>query len=272
MMDSTLKFEAMTIGMLLDRCFKLYFGNFILLIGILAIPYVPFMLINTTLQTIPVSLEEMDPVLLAISIGGTFLLMLLFLVLVVPLATSSTTYAIGKRYLGEEVTIGEAYRVAFKRLGTLIWSQILVSLIIMGGALCFIIPGIYLALCYALLIPVIILEGQNSSDSMSRSWTLSEGYRGEIFAVLAIFWGFNFVISMGLGLVTTLLSQDVITLIVSNIFSFVVQLLILPFSIIAVILLYYNCRIRKEGFDLELLAQSLSGEAPPPPAPMEAEA
>ena len=36
---------------------------------------------------------------------------------------------------------------------------------------------------------------------------------------------------------------------------------ITPYSIIAVILLYYDLRIRKEGFDLEMLSQSINANA-----------
>jgi hypothetical protein len=59
----------------------------------------------------------------------------------------------------------------------------------------------------------------------------------------------------------------------------VLNLLVAPFSSIAWILLYYDLRIRKEGFDLEVLAKSMSApgascpaaeKSPPaPPAPMQ---
>jgi hypothetical protein len=40
-----------------------------------------------------------------------------------------------------------------------------------------------------------------------------------------------------------------------------VSLLLTPISAIAVTLLYYDFRIRKEGFDLEILSQSIAGPA-----------
>ena len=46
--------------------------------------------------------------------------------------------------------------------------------------------------------------------------------------------------------------------------SALVNVFVTPFSTAALILLYFDIRVRKEGFDLELLAQSMEGGAPPP--------
>ena len=46
---------------------------------------------------------------------------------------------------------------------------------------------------------------------------------------------------------------------IQQLFTMAGQVLITPISAAAVILLYYDLRIRKEGFDLEMLAADLSG-------------
>jgi hypothetical protein len=48
---------------------------------------------------------------------------------------------------------------------------------------------------------------------------------------------------------------------ISSILDGVVSILLSPVSAIAVTLLYYDFRIRKEGFDLEMLSQSIGGPA-----------
>src|SRR5438874_1099164 len=52
MMDSASmpRFEAMTTGVLLDRAFRLYTGNFSLMLGITAAAYVPFYLIMVLIE------------------------------------------------------------------------------------------------------------------------------------------------------------------------------------------------------------------------------
>jgi len=48
---------------------------------------------------------------------------------------------------------------------------------------------------------------------------------------------------------------------VSSILNSAVTILLSPVSAIAVTLLYYDFRIRKEGFDLEMLSRSVGGPA-----------
>jgi hypothetical protein len=45
---------------------------------------------------------------------------------------------------------------------------------------------------------------------------------------------------------------------IQNIITGIVTSLLQPISLCAIVLLYYDARIRKEGFDLQLLAEELS--------------
>ena len=47
---------------------------------------------------------------------------------------------------------------------------------------------------------------------------------------------------------------------VNQLFSLAGQILIVPIGAIAYILLYYDLRIRKEGFDLQMLANSIGSD------------
>ena len=103
------RFEPMTAGVLLDRAFRLYTGNFALMLGITAAAYVPFYLLMLAIESsIQGSLPAQDGSL------ATLLFQLLFMILwasiAFPLATGATTYAVSERYLGNEVTITEALR------------------------------------------------------------------------------------------------------------------------------------------------------------------
>ena len=68
-------------------------------------------------------------------------------------------------------------------------------------------------------------------------------------------------IQIGVGVVASFgfgLGQGSVAI---SILEHVISLLVTPMSAIAVTLLYYDFRIRKEGFDLEILSQSIGGPA-----------
>ena len=47
-----------------------------------------------------------------------------------------------------------------------------------------------------------------------------------------------------------------------NLLTQIVQILLYPVLAVTVTLLYYDLRIRKEGFDIEMMASELGGRAP----------
>ncbi len=267
------RFEAMTIGMILDQCFRLYSQNFTLVLGLVAVTYGPFWIFVTAAMftggnywLIALESEEPSPAMLAIFFGAVILVVLVWQLVIQPLTTGALTTAISKRYLNEEVSIGQAYKTTWKRFGTLLWSYIVVGLFIMLGMFLCIVPGIILMICFAALTPVIMLEDQNSADSRSRAWQLLEGYRWKAFAVLLILWLITVAVGMGFNLVGLFLPQEgAFFIALGFLLDLCGNLITAPLIIIGPILLYYDARIRKEGFDLDMLANSLHEEFDAPP-------
>lgn len=108
----------------------------------------------------------------------------------------------------------------------------------------------------------IVLENLGGVDGLRRSWNL---VRGSFWRVLAITFvlgllvaliaqGPSFVISIG----ANLLPWPAVGLALNLAAQSIIQILILPIEFAALTLLYYDLRIRKEGFDLQLLAQQLA--------------
>src|SRR5215475_14367860 len=135
------------------------------------------------------------------------------------------------------------------------------------GLFFLIVPGIYLWLMWSLAIPVTVLEGGGLNASVSRSKELTRGSRGRIFViyllvvVLAIMVAIIF--QAPLGVLAVLLGRgnqgSAIALIyaVGAIGSFLSTSLVGPLVTIALTLIYYDQRVRKEGFDLQLMMTSL---------------
>ena len=257
------RFEPMTTGRLLDRCFRIYFQNFPLMVGISAFAYLPLLAFQSV-NLLVVS----GAILGSLAVVGSVMAFAINILVVAPLAIAATTKAVSDRYLGNEVTVGAALKGAWGHVVPLLLTQFVVGLIVMAGFILLIVPGILWGLSYALVAPVAILETSDRTAIRKRSWALVEGNRGKVFGVLLVlgllqgFFGgllgassAGALILTGIDLLST--TGAVVQLAVSGIVSIVVY----PLAAIAITLLYYDLRIRKEGFDLEMLSQAI-GDRP----------
>lgn len=258
-MDGALspRFEPMTAGVLLDRAFRLYTGNFSLMLGIVAAAYVPFYLIMLVLES---SLGGLRTRTLELS---TLLFQLVFLILwasiAFPVASGATTYAISERYLGNHVTIGEALRRGLSHFWPLSIAQITATIRVIFGFMLLIIPGILWMLSYSLIVPAIVVEGQRALPSLRRSRDLIKGYRGKAFCIVLVVNLLQVVLAGGVNMIAGLLfsSESAGGAVLGSALNNLLSIFLTPLGIIAAILLYYDMRIRKEGFDLEMLSRSL---------------
>ena len=254
----TPRFEIMTTGGLLDRVFRLYAANFPLMLGIAAAAYVPLYALQLFLQALRGT--SRGDLTMAFS---QLILAILWVSLTFPIATGAATYAISERYLGHEVVVGEAFGRALKRLWTLSIAQLEVGLRVMIGFLLLIIPGILWSLSYSLVVPVVMVEGQKAGPSVRRSSDLVKGNRMKVLVVLVVVSVIQGLAGYG---VETLSGQffDAGTSsggLIQTALGGVAQIFFTPLIIIADILLYYDFRIRKEGFDLEMLSRDLAAVA-----------
>jgi hypothetical protein len=261
MSTAEIQFEPMSLGELLDRAFRLYAANFPLMVGIAAVAFVPQFFVQV-LAVLPVPAPSSLVTVLAASFG--ILAFLVGSLIVAPLATGATTKALSERYLGREVTVGEALRAAWSRVGVLLLTQFIVGLIVIFGFMLFIVPGVLWMCSYALVAPVVMLETADLGEIRLRSWELVSGHRGKVFVILLVIVAIqSFLGSAGNLLFLAFEEGSLASGVFSVVFLSSVGLLVYPLQTIAVTLLYYDLRIRKEGFDLELLSQAI-GPAPAP--------
>ncbi len=264
------RFEAMTLGALLDRAFRLYSGNFPLMLGIVATAYVPLYAVQLLIQAsvdrgIALSGRDFTAILAEI------LFVLLWASVALPIATGAATYAISERYLHNDVTVGQALRRAWKRLWTLCIAQLAVLVRVSLGFLLLIIPGILWSLSYAIVTPVVLVEGRKAGPSLKRSWELVKGNRKKVFAVMVVMGVLQWLLSFGATRLSNLIlgSETMSAGLMQTALVSVLSMFLTPLIIVADILLYYDFRIRKEGFDLEMLSRALAATpetgAPPPP-------
>jgi len=121
---------------------------------------------------------------------------------------------------------------------------------------------IYVGLRTFAVANAVLLEHFGPTSALARSWRLSKDSAWHIFLSLGLAWLLYFVIAVIANLVGAMLLSNTLT----GILSAILIIPIYPLLAVVSTLLYYDLRIRKEGFDLELMSRELEGAAAPLPA------
>jgi len=145
--------------------------------------------------------------------------------------------------------------------------------------------GVWMLLRLSLAFPTAVVEQMGAWRALKRSFALSQGSKGRILLLYVLVGALGWIVSMAVMLPLTILlylipgmsspqntqAAGVAMLLIVYGSAFAVQALVEPIYGIALVLFYYDQRIRKEGYDIELLMQQ-AGMVPeartePLPAP-----
>ncbi|HEY1806614.1 MAG TPA: glycerophosphoryl diester phosphodiesterase membrane domain-containing protein [Terracidiphilus sp.] len=128
---------------------------------------------------------------------------------------------------------------------------------------------VWLALGFSLGLPACVVENLPAWESLKRSWKLGNGTRGRIFVMYLLVM----VISIALSIVAAIPFLIIVALVswtgagtanpaalvaaevIRVVVDFMLQILVAPISALALVLFYYDQRVRKEGFDIEWMMQ-----------------
>ncbi|KYH26439.1 hypothetical protein HAPAU_15370 [Halalkalicoccus paucihalophilus] len=121
---------------------------------------------------------------LALDLPGAVITLLLLIWLLAWAATS----VLAVRVMASEHTSGIpddllSRRLAFATVNE-VFARIVVLTLITIGFVALVLPGIFLAICFYFVRPLIAIEDRNAIDSMIESWRLSRGDRVAILGVL----------------------------------------------------------------------------------------
>jgi hypothetical protein len=162
-------------------------------------------------------------------------------------------------YLGRPVDVAACLRRALPKAVPIFIAYILVWVGITIGLFIFIIPGVLFALSWYAIPCAIVFENADISHAFSRSSELSKGLKGHVFLTLLlalVILSVGYVIVMSLAAMTSALSTYVQLTVQAIGFT-----LVEPIFPLVIVLLYYDARIRKEGYDIELMAKQVGGSA-----------
>jgi hypothetical protein len=122
---------------------------------------------------------------------------------------------------------------------------------------------------YALCSQVVVVEGMSAIRAMNRSKQVSKGYRWRLFGVLALIMVL-YLIPVSMTMILQLVLKPVETVqfgqqvklvpnlqnvIINQVIGTLLNTLVATYAAVCSTLFYFDLRIRKEGFDLELAAK-----------------
>jgi hypothetical protein len=273
MADADLR--PMSLGEVLDRTFKLYKNHFWLFAGITALPSGVLLLLrvcNSALQSTwfadaktpgnapaVAASAIMVGVLVGMFVGLAYLALVGF-------AHAASVFAVSDLYLGGVAGLRSAYHRVGVKVFRVLLIFILIGLACGVGFLLLIIPGIIIGCRVALAIPVSMLENANPIRSIERSVELTKGHAMEIFVILLMVVALTYVVAILFQVpfmyVAVKATKDrhavsFFLLFLMNLSSFVSEVLVGPIGTIALSLMYYNLRVRKEAFDLQYMMATM---------------
>jgi hypothetical protein len=177
--------------------------------------------------------------------------------------------AIADAYLGEEVSWRSSLGFALRRLPAIVGLSILSGIIVGLATLLCVIPGIYFYVAFSVAVPVLLVEGAGPSRSLGRSRELVQGRWWGTLGVTAVGYFLVTIVSLTIsGLVVGVAfaapARNTVSGFVLNTLSATLgSMIATPAAAAFITVLYIDLRVRKEGFDLLLLARRLGVELAP---------
>jgi hypothetical protein len=230
--------KPLSFGEVLDGSFKIFRSNLGLFLGVALVFNGPTVLVSAWLR---LAQQGVPPGKLPPGFGISMLLIMVAGILLWGTMTATAVQVV----TGEPTGLGKALQRFLGILGPTIVATLLAGLI--GGlwSLLLVIPGVIYFLGRGLFLPVLLVEG--GTGRMDRMFGASL-----VFGILnwALIWGVGLLIPAGLK-----------TTFAGAIVGLLPQIVLAPLLPIALVLIYFDARIRDEGYDLELRAKAGGGGA-----------
>jgi uncharacterized membrane protein len=262
--------RPLSTGELLDRTFSLYRNHFVLFVGIFALPHLCVLAFQCFTFALQAPVNNARNVL-ATSVFG--LITLVLTTVVAAAAQAATVVAVSQVHLDRPASVMDSFSRVKHQIVGVIGLSLKVGFFVGLWCLLFIVPGILKAMEWSLAVPAKVLEDKSASDAMSRSSELTQGNRGRIFVI----WFLFVVLSIGVSMlfqwpieigaraggrnISSLRNVAVGWQVASVIATFLSECLVGPLITIAFALVYYDERVRKEAFDLQLMMTTIDAPA-----------
>ena len=287
--------QPLSMSQLLDRAIRLYRKNFLIFVGIVAIAQIPATIVNMIGLWLapPPEAIGFDPAAsvtdlwlqIAESSGfgdniGVWIGRLVTLLLV-QLATAAMTKAVAENYLGRKVGLLDAYRKIGRSGLTLLLATFISFFLILALAVWWIVvpclgwfTGLGMLIFFSLVIlplvaPVIVLEQRTAGQAIRRAWDLARRRIWWLIGFMLLLGIFSQLVVTGPAILAVFIIQSTVgsgidattSSLIQQVIALLLNLIYLPLQLTCVTLLYFDVRVRTEGFDLALLALTDKADA-----------
>jgi hypothetical protein len=214
-------------------------------------------------QVRPVSSAELRTAIAAFAVA------ILLAFVASTIAIGACFKAIADAYLGERPSWRTSLAYAFRRAHSLVWVVIFYYVVVTLGLFLCIAPGVFLGVAWVVAIPALLTEGVRGRRALGRSYRLVRGRWWPSFGLAALALVFAGFVSYAIQLLFfaplfTDAGDSAPVVLVANVLASVASSAIsTPLVAAFATVLYFDLRVRKEGFDLALLAARI-GVAPDP--------
>ncbi len=301
MASAPVMLRPISFGEILDGTFTLYRRYFWLFIGIAALPNAVLFAVQLIPDLLP-SAARSDQERAAVLALWVPLVIFVY----VPLSFFSigaNCHAVSEIYLGRMTGVASAYRAVKPAFWSLVGTALLVGVAvalaggmvlligvmliatksvpaILVGFLLFLLAigiALFLFLRFSLVSPVVVLEQDSGLDAMRRSASLLQKNLLRtaglyvVFGLISIVVGTVFQMPFFILLAVKAARQAPAAMspglaALYNLARAISSTLVAPLFYIGVTLLYYDIRVRKEAFDLQMMAASIRRPSPAPGA------
>jgi hypothetical protein len=264
-----------SVAEIVDAAIQLIRHHYLSLVTVTAIGYVPYTVVQMTVFRRVVAAAGAGAILQ--SSPSVMAVYYAFTLLWSALIDLTLTVAVSDAYLGRSIEVAAVFNRALPRATPTVVATILkYALIGVWGAVClwpFVVPtlassriflvalvgvcmfiagGCYLVGLLFATTAAVVLENAGPLAALRRSAQLSKGRIGHVVGALTLAYGIYF---LGLFPIVLLAARGDRTL--AHFLSVGATILLFPIVSTTRVLLYYDARIRTEGYDLELMAQRL---------------
>jgi hypothetical protein len=270
-----LPLHPMSFADLLDGAFRLLKANLGTIVLVTAVFFVPLELISAflardlfggrgileVLNDPSLAQQSFDSGFSTIQLfgtGGTGLLG----VLITPIVGGVITRVVSASYLGQQLSAGDALRATGRRVWALLAAAILVHLVELVGLVLCVLPGLAAMAFYICTTPAVMIEELGPIKAMRRSFALVRPRFWPVLGIAVVSGIMAATLSSILGTPFNLLAEAIGLhwgFILLAIGSIIPALVASPFVAIVATLVYFDARIRHEGFDLQMIARGIAG-------------
>ena len=235
---------------IIDSTFYVLRQNYGAYVTAAAIMYLPSLLLALATRgaadVSPAAFVMSTPVAVSVLLGWFW----------VALTNAAMVVITSQIFLGSAPDLSAAIKRALRRAWPVLFSVIATSVLTFVGIIFLIVPGVYLASRYGVSAAVAAVEDAGPIGSLERASRLSRHNQVRYLNTMLMLFVLYIIVSIALGIIlgiTGLPAMAIVSTAIVSVFLF-------PALGIAHTLLYYDMRIRNEGYDLQLMSERLGPE------------